>query len=286
MKKTSLLIITIAIIIINVVVSFFTTSNQAMSNANGAPSGVTGSPGDFGTTCHTSGCHSDGPAPANQTGWISSNIPGTGYTANTTYTITATATRAGHIKFGFEITPENNAGSFIGTLIKTSSQTQLTGSGKYITHTASGTSGSNSKTWTFNWTSPATGKGPVTFYGAFNITNSDNSSFGDTIYTSKLTVSEKPTGIAENNAENHLIKIFPTLVQSTFTINYNLEQDAMVDIKMMNISGKIVKQLYSDRVSPGQHNLWADCSDLANGIYLINSVIDNQQTVRKIVVCK
>ena len=167
---------------------FDATFNEVNSHANGAPAMRTGSPGDGGNTCKN--CHS-GPTPTTQAGLITSTIPASGYTGGQTYTITATVTRNGHTKFGFEISPQNITGTKLGTLIVTNTtEMQLVGSGKYITHKSGGTSGTNSRTWNFNWTAPAAGTGNVTFYGAFNITNSSNNSSGDTCVLSTLTVSE------------------------------------------------------------------------------------------------
>jgi hypothetical protein len=173
-----------------------TDSNTALSNTGGAPAGRAGDPAGGSQTCRNS-CHSSGPAPIAQTGWITSNIPVSGYTAGSTYTITATITRAGHSKFGFEVSPQSTAGVVKGTLTVTSSQTHLTsGNTNYITQSSTGTSGTGSKSWTFNWTAPATGQGPVTFYGAFNATNSNNSDTGDSIFTSTLVVSECAVTVA------------------------------------------------------------------------------------------
>ena len=162
-------------------------NNNASSNTGGAPAVHTGSPGDGNVTCTS--CHA-GPLPVVQTGWITSNIPASGYVPGSTYAITATATRSGHTKFGFEISPLNIGGTLLGSMVLTNTETQLVGSSKYITHTATGTSGSGSKTWSFNWTAPSTGTGNVIFYGAFNVTNNNNGSSGDTIYKSTLSVSE------------------------------------------------------------------------------------------------
>jgi hypothetical protein len=167
---------------------FDAVHNSADSHTSGAPASRTGSPGDGGNTCKN--CHA-GPTPTTQPGLITSNIPVAGYTAGQTYTITATITANGHTKFGFEISPQSPTGTQLGTLIVTNStEMQLVGSGKYITHKTAGVSGTNSRTWIFNWTAPAAGTGNVTFYGAFNITNAGNNSSGDTTVLSSLLVSE------------------------------------------------------------------------------------------------
>ncbi|MES1181695.1 MAG: hypothetical protein ABUL44_02775, partial [Flavobacterium sp.] len=72
-------------------------------NSTGAIPGVAGDPAGGDQNCTS--CHA-GPAATLQTGWISSNIPAAGYVPFTTYTITATATRPGHTRFGFEISPQ------------------------------------------------------------------------------------------------------------------------------------------------------------------------------------
>ncbi|MBK5285973.1 MAG: T9SS type A sorting domain-containing protein [Bacteroidia bacterium] len=163
--------------------------NKASSHASGAPEGMTGSPGDGWSTC--TNCH-PGPTAESQSGWITSNIPSAGYLPGATYTITATATRANHTIFGFEVSPQDISGNVLGTLIVTNSaQTQFVGFNNYITHTSGGINGSGgSKSWTFDWTAPVSGTGDVTFYGAFNVANGNNNHIGDTIYTSTLLVPE------------------------------------------------------------------------------------------------
>jgi hypothetical protein len=154
MMKKTLLGIAIAITAVSLLYAF---SGDNADYPSGAPAGYTGSPGD-GQNC--ANCH--GGSASNVTGWITSNIPAEGYTPGTTYTITATASGSGNK--GFEISPQNSSGTLLGTLIA-GSGSQLTGSGKYITHTSA--SSSNPKVWTFSWVAPASGTGTVTFYGAF-----------------------------------------------------------------------------------------------------------------------
>lgn len=129
----------------------------------GAPPGMTGSPGDNGQNCTS--CH--GGTALNVSGWISTNIPPTGYIPGTTYQITATNGLTNNGKFGFEVTAEDESANKVGTL-SAGATSQLVGNGKYVTHTLANTVTSS---WTFNWTAPVAGTGPVTFYGAFARSN-------------------------------------------------------------------------------------------------------------------
>ena len=149
--KSSVLLVSAAFILL--------LSSFAVFYPNGAPAGMTGSPGD-GNNCTS--CH--GGTATTSTGWITSNIPAGGYIAGQTYQITATNSLTGSGKYGFEVSPQNASGTLLGTLTPGANCKFADGNSKYITHT-NATSGLN--VWTFNWTAPAAGTGNVTFYGAF-----------------------------------------------------------------------------------------------------------------------
>jgi hypothetical protein len=169
----------------------------------GAPAAKTGSPGD-GASC--SQCH--GQAASTTAGLITSNIPADGYIPGQTYQITATNTLTGSGKYGFEVSPQNIAGTQLGTLVA-GTGSKLVGGTKYVTHS---TSNSTTHTWTFGWVAPAAGTGEVTFYGAF----AKNYSGPTTLST--LTVQEAaslpaaagpitgPAAVCVNSTENYSVE--------------------------------------------------------------------------------
>ena len=163
------------------------------SNNAGANAGYTGSPNEFNSrTCasQNGGCHSGGGTTFQQ-GMITSNVPECGYTPGETYTITLTVSSAGKNEFGFSVSPQLDGGATAGSMISTTG-TQLNGSGRYLTHTAAGTTESspNTRVWTFSWIAPPAGSGNVTFYAAFNASNNNNGSSGDLIFNSNLGIFE------------------------------------------------------------------------------------------------
>jgi hypothetical protein len=182
MKTRTILYRSLLIAFVIVIVSFSIT---AFAYPSGAPAGYTGSPGDAHncTSCH-------GGTLNTIAGLITSDIPTQGYTPGTTYTITATASGAGNK--GFEISPQDLIGTLLGTLAA-GSNNHLTGSNKYVTHNASGTT--NPATWSFSWTAPSAGTGTVTFYGAFAITKNATqlSTLVVNEYVAPLTVSATAT---------------------------------------------------------------------------------------------
>ncbi len=163
------------------------------SNNAGANTGYTGSPNEFNSrTCSSQngGCHSGGGSTFQQ-GMITSNVPDCGYTPGETYTITLTVSSPGRSEFGFSVSPQLDGGATAGSMISTAG-TQLNGSGRYLTHTAAGTSESspNTRVWTFSWIAPSAGSGNVTFYAAFNASNNNNGSSGDLLFNSNLSIFE------------------------------------------------------------------------------------------------
>lgn len=189
MKKTLLITFSGCIALFATVL----TNNDVHSNGGSAPAGYTGSPLENNNrTCSSAngGCHTGGGA-SFQTGLITSNVPECGYIAGQTYTITVYVTSPNRTKFGFSISPQLTNGNLGGSMIA-STGTQLNGGGRYLTHTSAGTSetGTNERTWTFDWVAPAAGSGDVTFYAALNATNSNGANSGDLIFNSTLTIFE------------------------------------------------------------------------------------------------
>lgn len=170
--------------ILTVLIMLSVISTQLTSTPTGAPTGVANDPKGGFISC--TDCHSGSNVVS--TGNISTNIPAAGYTPGTTYTITATVTSAGKTTFGFEISPQNAAGTKLGTLIA-GTGSKLINTGNYITQSAA-KSGTGTASWNFTWTAPAAGTGAVTFYGSFLGGNNNGGTSGDITYVSSLTVNE------------------------------------------------------------------------------------------------
>lgn len=184
MKKR---LLTLGVITATVLLVF--SSSYLVSSPDGAPSGVSNDPSSGSANC--TNCHSGtATIPATTVANITTNIPAAGYTPGVTYTITTTVNYAGRTRFGFEVSPQNAAGTKLGTLINTGNQTKLVGSGKYVTHTVAGNSGTGTKSWSFNWVAPVAGTGTVTFYGALMAANNNAATSGDVTYKVQTSVTE------------------------------------------------------------------------------------------------
>ncbi|MFY7811140.1 MAG: choice-of-anchor V domain-containing protein, partial [Flavobacterium sp.] len=182
------------------------------SSSGGFTSGSSGSTGDSGNTCTQ--CHSGGNFSASLA--ISSTVPAGGYALNTTYSVTVTLTSSPNsTRSGFQITAENASNTKVGTFTAgTGSQTINNNRG--VTHDSTGNS---QKTWTFNWTSPATDQGAITFYASGNATNNNGNTTGDQVVTATRLI-----GNVLSNQEFGLatFKMFPN--PSTDVLNISLPE--------------------------------------------------------------
>lgn len=154
----------------------FHSPQSAHSYASGAPIESTGAPGEG--TCIT--CHNAGGFPREIDFFeISAVNEPLEYQAGETYSFEVEASSFPTLIHGFELTATE------GTLVVTdASNTQLIGSGNYITHTTEGSSSSfGTSIWAFDWQAPENFNGNVTFYAAGNISDGDGTSYGDVIMT-------------------------------------------------------------------------------------------------------
>jgi hypothetical protein len=258
-------------------------SQYAHSNSSGGPQGNSGDPKGGNNNC--TGCHS-GSAAATVADWISSDIPSSGYVPGTTYAITATASEQGRSKFGFQISPQNSSGVVLGTLINKSAQTKLVGSNNYITHTASGLSGTDSKTWTFDWTAPQAGSGAVTFYGAFNASNNANNTSGDKIYLSTLQVQEALfLGLSENVISPNEFKLFPNPANSDFSVQLYLEHAGTVQIRIFDQAGKMQELILEENQPAGAFRASFDIGGrFSPGVYFVHAEANGRAYTQRLLV--
>lgn len=270
--KKKLLFLTFGVSIVTIFVG--SIYNNAFTDPTGAPNARTGSPGDGGNTCAISGCHT-GIAVTTKAKIISSDIPVEGYTPGIKYTITATShSSANRNTFGFQISPQTQAGVLVGTLAAISTtQTQLTGGSKYVTHKLAGINGSSgTKSWSFSWTAPAAGTGAVTFYGCFNNANGDGSAAGDSIFKSTYIVQEKLASGVNNNSLAQLgFNIFPNPAYNHIYIQN--EKNVKFDrVEIMDLTGKLVYQ------SEGtvEVDLQLEKAGISKGLYFIKLYNENE----------
>ena len=210
-------------------------------------------------------------------------MPLTGYIPGDTYTITATISVGGINKYGFEVSPQSTTGVKKGTLVVTDGvQTKLVGTaGKYITHNAGGTSGTGTKTWTFDWVAPATGSGDAIFYGAFLAANGNGTNSGDQVFLSSLLVQENlSAGIFDIAAKTDVWSVYPNPATEKLTIETLDVTTKLESIRIYDITGKQIKTISYETFSQTQ---FLDIADLSSGMYVLEITSDKNTVTKKFV---
>ena len=279
MKKNILLTIGLTLII-GVSLVVLSVNNQetysVYANAGGSPGGKTDSPGDGAncTQCHNGTLNPGGSVMV----LISSTGLASGYTPGQTYTVNATITGTSSSKIGFEVTAEKDLDdSKIGSIIITDAvRTKTVNSGNAITHnSAAGTTASSgSNAWSFDWTAPIAGTGDVTFYGAFNATNSSGNAQGDLIYSATFNVTENITTGVELINPNSTITLFPNPAKTYFQISTNLDVEY---VQVLALDGQKVLE-----ANPFQNRI--NIKNLSLGVYFVKIKTTEGVTVEKLII--
>lgn len=245
---------------------FSSYSGNNLRYPGGAPAGYTGSPAD-GKDCVD--CHGGSSAPV--IGWITSDIGVEGYLPGTTYNITVTVSGTG--SKGFEVSPQDEAGNFYGTLIA-GSGTKLVGSNHYITHTSS--SSSNPKIWNFQWTAPAAGSGTVTMYGAFALNK-------PVTKTSTLVIPEN-TGVSISEEDISRVKVFPVPADQQARIIFHLYRSQAGILAMYDAVGSETAVISQGLFEAGDHQYMVTTGTLKNGVYFIRFEGEKLNFTQKVLV--
>jgi hypothetical protein len=249
--------------------------------------GRTGSPNE--TNC--TNCHSD--AAANTGGGsviITSDIPNWEYSPGTVYHITVTVAQTGVSLFGLGCEALQSTNANGGTLsISDASHTQIKTAGnsrRNIVHTFGGGSGTtNSHSFTFNWTAPATNIGNITFYTAGVAANGNGSSTGDRVYTTSQVATPFVVGTQNKTTAADLsLQLAPTVAQSTTTLHYNLPEAGVATIAICDVKGAILQTILTEKQTEGAHTQTIDVSTLASGLYFVRLCANNQISVQKLIV--
>ena len=265
--------ITLSLLAIVLTTTIFNT--KVFTYNIGAYGGYSGAPSD--ATCAIGGCHSSyainsaGPGSVTTTLTDSLGNAATIYKPGSRYNVAVTVSYTGRSTFGFET-----------TVRKTSTNTQIgklmlsTGvqfcpypfnSTNYVTHEYSSISGSGSKTWTFTWTAPGSDVGNIEFYTAGNAANGDGNVDGDYIYTNHLLFAS-PTGISPN-AVAHFVSVYPNPATDIIHALYSLREPSQVGISVLDLHGRVVKNISYHYSSAGEQQMEANIGDMAKGVYFL-----------------
>ena len=239
-------------------ISAYTSSSQAPPNRNGSPSSNN-------MTCGV--CHS-GPSVSSQTVSITSDIPASGFQANTDYNITVTGNLGGASAStsGFEASAESSSG-FEGMISAGSaSNVKTVGMGNFASHDGDQPFTAGESSWTFVWNSGMAPDG-TTVYAVVNFANGNGTTSGDVVLTKSMQLMKSQNiSIDEKSIAN--LKTFPNPASDILTISFTNGVPNNT-LELYDMQGRLVKELFSGKIA-GEFSESYSVSDLSPGIYILN----------------
>jgi hypothetical protein len=220
-------------------------------------------------------CHGGNPIITNSP-TITLTVP-SNYELNTTYPITV-ATSSAAPRQGFQLSVEDSSGSGVKVgdltddgMVNNQVFDMMSGRGEAITHTGAG---AFSPPWTFQWTSPATDVGPVTFYVALNESNQDFNSTGDQIHLKQ----SEANSLSVESVVFRDLKVYPNPSQDFVTIDLPSNLENNTSIKVYDFSGK---QFLSKELNGVENSL--DVSVWQSGVYLMQITYEDTSITKRFV---
>jgi hypothetical protein len=257
-------------------------SSTLFSNSTGAVK-RTGAPGEGTCTeCHGGTVNSD------QLGSASISVAGnpTEYVPGQTYDISITTSYTGRNKFGFALSAKSPSNSDVGTFFKNgNNNVQVVTPQKYVTHTSGGTIATDTKTWTFQWTAPATSVGTVKIYACgLAANNNGDDDPGDKVYSTTLSLPASISAGINDVADGTICSIYPNPATDLLNIHYNVKTSGHTTINLLNITGQLVETLLDESLHAGEYKSQFNLSAKhEKGIYFIQVKSEEGTAIQKIV---
>jgi hypothetical protein len=232
-------------------------SSQSFSNSTGAPEGYTGSPFDIG---NCAACHPHTDSLIDTVNWMTTDVPVYGYNHTMFYNFTVTIPQAG-LK-GFEASVQDFSGYQMGYMMA-GTNTQIIGSGKYITHTAP--SSSNPQTWSFQWTPSMAGYGGANIYGAFTTDSNET-------YIQEIPLIEEPCEHCHDDVPSFYLdntRFYSFCTGDAVRVFWNSWFECHINIFLFSANGTLILSKKNISQHAGLNFYDLNSSNISTGVYII-----------------
>lgn len=263
-RVISLTFISLVVIIIFSSVAFTSNSGKA---------GKTGSPGENACNeCHSTNALNSGGGSITIT---SPDLINWSYVPGVTYNIQVKVKKSGVGKFGFgfeALLPSGANAGIISTASSTNAKslaaTVLGNSRNNAVHKQPNHFGTDSVTFSFQWTAPPSGTGNVNFYAAGNATNTSNSTAGDFIYTTNQLVTELSTASINSAFKNKVLMLSPNPCSNFLQISLPQQlENSNTLFQLFDLKGNIIFSQFFEGSSI-HVSLIQESAKIADGIYV------------------
>lgn len=209
--------------------------------------GYTGAPGETAIKCST--CHNSGPYGTPQLSLLLDDATAEAYVPGRTYrvSVAVTASSGTPAGYGFQAQVLTDAAEPLtaGTLAQpdaTSHITALDNGRVYVEHDRADEDGM----WTFDWTAPEAGTGPVKIYLVGNTVNDNGSSGGDNGSSEPLITTlaeaEETTAVFPSVTTTRAIAAFPNPVAEATTLTLESPSAGPATVTLLAADGRVLTE--------------------------------------------
>lgn len=79
------------------------------------------------------------------------------------------------------------------------------------------------------------------------------------------------------------VTVFPNPIQTAFTIEYDLQAFAKIQIDVLDVNGKVIATVVNESQAAGKHNLTiTEAEQWAKGVYFVRMMIDGESMIQKV----
>jgi Secretion system C-terminal sorting domain/Outer membrane protein Omp28 len=111
------------------------------------------------------------------------------------------------------------------------------------------------------------------------------SGYGNNIFVDDINITNTVVSV-EDLAGVNAFNLFPNPTSGDITVEFNLENNASVDMNIANALGQQVKTVLSETRNSGANRISVPTSDLAAGTYFFNVLVDGKVQTQRFVVIK
>jgi len=117
----------------------------------------------------------------------------------------------------------------------------------------------------------------------YRISDVDYSGKITNLKTVTINITENSTDVSNSYV---LQSAYPNPFNPTFTLPLQLNENAFVNIELVNILGQKVMQIENKQMSIGNNDLQINCENLNSGVYFVKVTVDNVNEIQKVVLLK
>lgn len=93
-------------------------------------------------------------------------------------------------------------------------------------------------------------------------------------------------GVNEANKISTEMENYPNPFSGSTTINYSISKDAAVELSIVDLLGNKIKAVESGNKSAGNYSTVWNAENVSNGMYLLQLIVNNQVSTKRIIVAK